>query len=68
MIDWEAMQVLNRACTQKIILAVYKIVCGKKGQEEKIFQCYVVQGVGTVVSRIKLTYRKRNYDRYYDII
>ena len=45
-IDREAMLVLNRACTQKIILAVYKIVCGKKGQEEKIFQCYVVQGLG----------------------
>ena len=32
---------LYRACTQVIILAVRRITCGKKGQEEKIFQCYV---------------------------
>ena len=43
-------------------------MCGKEGQEEKIFQCYMVQGVGTVVSKIKLRYCKRNYDRNYDII
>ena len=33
-------------CTQRIILVVRKITCGKKGQEKKIFQCYVIQGVG----------------------
>ena len=37
---------LYRACTQAIILAACKITCGKKGQEEKIFQGYVIQGVG----------------------
>ena len=35
-----------RACTQTIILVARKITCGKKGQEKKIFQCYVIQGVG----------------------
>ena len=37
---------LYRACTQTIILAACKIMCDKKGQEKKIFQCYVIQGVG----------------------
>ena len=37
---------LYRVCTQAIILVACKIACGKKGQEEKIFQCYVIQGVG----------------------
>ena len=45
-IDREATQVLYRACTQAIILATHKITWGKKGQEEKIFQCYIIQGVG----------------------
>ena len=26
-------------------------MCGKKGQAKKIFQCYVIQGVGTYVER-----------------
>ena len=42
---------LYRACTQAIILVAHKITCGKKGQEEKIFQCYVIQGEGTYVER-----------------
>ena len=37
---------VNIACTKTIILAAHKITCGKKGQEKKIFQCYVIQGVG----------------------
>ena len=32
---------LYRVCTQAISLAACKITCGKKGQEEKIFQCYI---------------------------
>ena len=34
------------AYTKKIVLAVRKVKCGKKGQEKKIFQCYMIQGVG----------------------
>ena len=46
MIDREATYMLYRACIQTIILVVCKIVCGKEGQEKKIFECYVIQGVG----------------------
>ena len=35
-----------RAVAQTIILAAHKVTCGKKGQEKRIFQCYVVHGVG----------------------
>ena len=37
---------LYRACAQTIILAARKITCGNKCQEKKIFQFYVIQGVG----------------------
>ena len=37
---------LYRAVAQTIILAGCKIKCGKKEQEKKVFQCYVVHGVG----------------------
>ena len=49
---------LYRACTQTIILVVRKITCGKKGQEKKIFQWYVIQGVGMFnVMIIMMIYR-----------
>ena len=41
MINREATEVLYKVCIQAISLAACKITCGKKGQEEKIFQCYV---------------------------
>ena len=37
---------MYRAVAQTIILAARKVTCGKKEQEKKIFECYVVQGVG----------------------
>ena len=49
LIDCEATKALYRVCQQTIILVVCKIMCGKKGQDKdrrKIFQCYVIQGVG----------------------
>ena len=30
-------------------------MCGKKGQEEKIFQCYVIQGVDVLHIMIIMT-------------
>ena len=46
--------IYGRASAQAIILAARKIMYGKKGQEEKIFQCYVIQGVGVLNIMITL--------------
>ena len=47
---------LNIVCTQTIILAVHKIMCGKKGLEKKIFRCYMIQGVGMLNVIIMMIY------------